>query len=350
MKLGTSKGRPWYSLIRCGVPGIVLSATTVGLSLLPGCAAFESRPLPAGAADDGMVYYMPLRPIIVQVAFDKDGLMTITVPSASAIPDRSHPYLLTVPDSAFSEIHSTIQIGTNGLLQSAATVQTSGVEAFTKALATDLGTISGLAHGLHAVAAEAGVSCANSQTYSLVIWPETFVPGKGDTICGLRVTLEQLGGVSTLTSTAKAASSNAQSGIFYKTEIPYRVTVTAVGKTDGQAFIVYSPDQAPTQFLPLKKSFFASNTTTFTLTDGLLTKSESDVGGEITAVAVLPAEFISAYMAALGSIFSSLKTTAVDKTSLQACLAAIAANPIQGVSASQAATNYAAIKTACGGS
>jgi hypothetical protein len=266
--------------------------------------------------------------------------------------------LLTVPENGFSEIHATVQVGSNGLLQSVGTVETSGVDAFAKALGTTLGTISGLAEGFRAVAPVPevkAVPCANSQTYSRVIWPEDVTAIKP--ICGLTVTVEKLGGKLPIVSTARVEDyGNAQSGIFYKAEIPYLVTVKAENADQGQQFIAYSPDEAPTLFAPLKKSFFADNTTTFTLTDGLLTKSESDVHGEITALILLPADFIGAYMTALGNIFTSLKTNATDKSGLalsnaqlQACRAAIAANPVQGVSASQAATNYAVIRAACGG-
>jgi len=336
----------------------------MALSLLAGCAGFESKPIKPfeggtlSAADDGIVYYMPLRPIIVQVTLDDKGAKTITVPSVSAIPDRSHPYLLTVPNNRVGQNHATIQIGPNGLLQSAATVETSGADALAKAIAADLGTISGLSARSARITAAESQPCEKSRTYSRVISPKDVAAGKQiDPICKLTVKLEKLGGVSPLGSTPKAVDyDNAQSGVFYKTEIPYLVTVEE-SATQGQAFITYSPDEAPTQFVPLKKSFFASNSTTFTLTDGLLTKSESDIGGEITGFAALPADIISAYMTALGGIFTSLKTNNTDKASLavsnaqlQACRAAIAANPTQGVSASQAAINYAIIKAACGSS
>jgi hypothetical protein len=365
MNPATHAGRPENAFISCCVPGIPILAAAMALFLLLGCAGFESKPIAplkeagkTSAADDGIVYYMPLRPIIVQAALDASGVMTITAPSASAIPDRSHPFLLTVPDNAIGESHATIQIGTNGLLQSAATVETSGIDALVKAIATDLGTISGLAGRSVPGPAPTTETCENSRTYARVIWPEKVDAGQPiEPVCGLTVTLVKLGGNSPLSSTSKASEyTNAQSGVFYKTEIPYLVTVKAAAATQGQAFIAYSPDEAPILFVPLKKSFFANNTTTFTLTDGLLTKSDSDVGGEITGLALLPADAIAAYMTALGNIFSSLKTNATDKTGLavsnallQACRAAIAANPIQGVSAAQAATNYVVIKAACGG-
>jgi hypothetical protein len=167
----------------------------------------------------------------------------------------------------------------------------------------------------------------------------------------------KLGANSPLASSSKASEYGVQhSGIFYKTQVPYLVTVAAVGAPNGQSFIAYSPNEAPIQFEPLEKTLFANNTTTFTLTDGVLTKAESDVGGEITGFVALPADAIGAYMTAFGNIFSSFKTSSSNESAAalanaqwQLCKAALAANPIQGVSPAQASTNYTAIKAACGG-
>ena len=179
MKLTIYKRHVENALMNCCAPGIPISAAVIALFLLTGCAGFESRAikplvgnLGPSAADDGIFYYMPLRPIIVQVALDNTGIMTITAPSVSAIPDRSHPYLLTVPDNGIGESHATIQVGTNGLLQSAATAETSGIDALVKAIATSLGTISGLAGRGVVPSAPVAQPCEKSHTYSLVIWPE----------------------------------------------------------------------------------------------------------------------------------------------------------------------------------
>ena len=83
---------------------------------------------------------------------------------------------------------------------------------------------------------------------------------------------------------------------------------------------------------------FANNTTTFTLTDGILTKADSDVGGEITGFVALPADAIGAYFTAFGNLFTSFKASssnasaaALANAQWQLCKAAITANPIQGV-------------------
>src|SRR6516225_7527604 len=105
----------------------------LGTFLLSACSGFVSTPTAPTAGNsqlqpvaDGIYYYMTTAPIIVQVTLDDKGSKTITVPAVSAMPDRSKPYLLTVPGNLVSESHATLSVGTNGLLLGAATVQTSG--------------------------------------------------------------------------------------------------------------------------------------------------------------------------------------------------------------------------------
>jgi hypothetical protein len=338
---------------------------TANLILLAGCASFVSTPIANKnqtlAAADGIYYYMPTAPIFVQVALDDKKNKTITTPAVSAVPDRSKPYLLTVPDNYIGENHATLSVNASGLLESAATVETSGADTLVKAVATDLGTLSALAGHVPVPAAPAALPaqppCHKSTTYTLVVHPELAPTAENRSICGLNVSIEKLGGHSPLAPSSRASDyGKQQAGIFYKTQIPYLLTVTAAGASSGQSFIVYSPDEAPVQFMPLKRSVFANNTTTFTLSDGILTKSESDVGGELTGFVALPAAAIGAYMSALGNIFTAFKTNssnasaaALSNAQWQLCKAALAANPLQGVSPAQAATNYAAIKSACSG-
>jgi hypothetical protein len=349
----------------------------LGAPLLAGCSGFVSTPiapLAGGAqplpADDGMYYYMPSAPIIVQVALDDKSNKTITVPSVSAFPDLSRPYLLTVPDNLISENHATLSVGTNGLLQSTGTNETSGVDTLVKNLAANAGTLSGLAGrvglapapaprpGVKPVVPPPRTGCLPSSTYSLVISPETLAANEVvPPICDLRVTVTKLGIASPLSGSLKASDYGMhQSGIFYKTEIPYLITVSAAAATNSQAFIAYSPNESPVQFAPLKKSMFAMNNTTIKLQDGVLTTFDSDVGGELTGLVALPADAISAYMTAIGNVFTNFKTNASDatgatlaKAQLQVCKAAVAANPIQGVSPTQQSANFATIKAACGG-
>jgi hypothetical protein len=328
----------------------------VSALLLAGCSGFVSTPVGTDRrrAADGIHYYLPMAPIVVQVALDASGVKTVSIPAVTPVPDRSKPYLLTIPTNLVSQNHATIEIGANGLLTSAGTTQTSGVDALVKAVAATLGAITTVAAGAKGVATKDSAPCGVSTTHSLLIDPKT---DTSETIlgpiCGLTVSLKRMGGESPIIDSERAIRYDTQhSGIFYKMQIPYQITVTEKGAS--QSFIAYSPSASPVLFAPLAKSFFANNKTTFTLSNGMLTKAESDIGGELTGLVTLPATAISAYMTAVGGIFTAFSTNSANATEaalanakLQICKSTVAANPLQGVSPEQAATNYAAIKAAC---
>ena len=199
-----------------------------GIFFLTGCSGFVSKPIAPivgndnpKPAEDGIYYYMPTAPIMVQVALDKDKNKTITIPAVSAVPDRSKPYLLTVPDNFISENHATLTVGPNGLLQAAATAETSGVDTLIKSAATSLSTISAVAaHVPFEAALQRPASpeppCQSSTTYTRLIDPEKISDVRP--ICDLSVKIVKLGGNSPLAPSDKANIYGVeQSGIFYKT-------------------------------------------------------------------------------------------------------------------------------------
>jgi hypothetical protein len=119
------------------------------------------------------------------------------------------------------------------------------------------------------------------------------------------------------TSEQKPTASNfANPGVFYRQALPYRVTVSdpkASESGPSTQFLVFSPSEAPVLFLPAKKSLFAAdNKIDLQFTDGVLTSYSQDIDGELLALVKLPADILSAYFEAIGSIFP--KKTAVLKT------------------------------------
>jgi hypothetical protein len=149
-----------------------------------------------------------------------------------------------------------------------------------------------------------------------------------------------------------------QSGFFYKQELPYIVTVTDKASRNQSQFLAYSPDEAPISFAPVTRTVFAHNKLSATFSDGVLTGFDEQVDGELVGLTALPADVISAYFTAVGSMFQGLKektsnqtdlvnaqaNLAVAKVKQQACAAAIAANPLNGTDDANA---LAAIKAAC---
>jgi hypothetical protein len=108
----------------------------------------------------------------------------------------------------------------------------------------------------------------------------------------------------------------AKAGLFYRQPLPYSVEVNL--KTTSENGVVtylpqlsatiYSPSESPISMLPIKKSFFADNDANFTFEDGVPTKYEEVSDGEIVSLLKLPADVLSAYFSAVGSVFEGFKT------------------------------------------
>lgn len=347
---------------------------------LAGCAGFESTPIkPADRslsqqAGDGIYYYMPQAKIGVQVVIDANQPPAFSPVVVDLTPDRSRPYLLAIPDNLIGKNDAKIAVTQAGLLSTSSTTQTSGASDLVKALATDFGTISALAGGVPAPVPSPiapptpGQGTAKSTNlpdvcpvpgrYQWLSDPEKATAPTSDTsmtICGFKISVEKLGGASPLADTGRASNYGAQhSGVFYKIQIPYLITLKQ-GESIAQAIIAYSPNESPIQFAPLKRSMFADNTTSFTVANGVLTGLNSNAGGELTGLATLPTTAISAYMTAVGQLFTAFKTNsdhendaARARAKLAYCKSVLASSPISGVSPTQIATNIAAIKNACG--
>jgi hypothetical protein len=253
------------------------------VGLLVGCAGFTSTPIEqteTKAAPDGLIYYMPRKSIEVDIAFDaeKDGVMTVTVPTATAVPDRRRPFVLAAPDYFVGSNHAILKVGQNGLLQSASTDMKS-VKELAKAIGATAGAATGLAargSALFAAHVEGPLPepCRKGHTYTVVFSPEkddqqsekvclmTIVPAaagsppptdtahrklakgklaeaqkkkKSSTKTAaqtaiLTVSIERLIGEADdrLSDSKRIANFDEQSGIFYKLEVPYLVTAFAV--------------------------------------------------------------------------------------------------------------------------
>jgi hypothetical protein len=133
------------------------------------------------------------------------------------------------------------------------------------------------------------------------------------------------------------------SGVFYRQNEPYNITVTGNGVKVAK--IVFSPSSSPTEFLPASRTFFSNNSAEFTFVDGVPTKYKQDTDGELAALFKLPGDVLSAYFSAIGSIFDSFKSNdtkqsdalsaslslELQKQKVNACLAAIKANDTQKI-------------------
>ena len=348
--------------------GVVAAAAAACAS----CASYLSTP-----SDDqpgeGISYYMPRQPIAVQVVVDaKDKtVQTASVVPANAIPDLRRHFVLSYQNNLLGENATSIAVSAQGLLQSSGSTATSGVDTALKGLAAVAGTASAMAAMTAAPPppdafppppppppeAPAPPACAVGQTYTLLIWPENVGDGEPlPPLCHFTVRIHKtlLGATTSADSPNAARQQEGSSGIFYKTELPYLVELADQGGQPSFA-LAFSPDESGIRYLPVARTFFARNTATITLKDGMLNAFAQDDTGEIVAASQIPADVISAYFAALGAAFTNFSSAnasgnaaALSQAKSRACAAAIAANPITSATSPAAqATAYANIQAAC---
>ncbi len=343
--------------------------TVAGSVACAGCASYLSTPADNKSVD-GISYFMPRQAIAVQVAVDAKGVQTASVVPVSPIPDLRRHFVLTYETNMLGENATSIGVSSQGLLESSGSTATSGVDATLKNLAGVAGTASAMAAMAPPPPPPGALppppppppqqppSCAAGQTYTMLIWPENV----GDEepvgpLCNFMVRIRKslLGNGPVPDSAEAAPNQSGSSGIFYKTQLPYLVEFTDAAGGQPNYAIAFSPDEAPISFLPVERTFFAKNTATITLKDGVLNQFAQDDTGEIVAASQIPADVISAYFAAVGAAFSSFSSnnSAANAASLseakrQACTAALAANPITpGMSAAAVSSATANIQAAC---
>lgn len=350
--------------------GAVFCISACGLFCV-GCASYRSTSIAAnGVLKDGLVYFLPKRPIIVQVvvtADPKDPKGQIETPSlvaADVVPDYEYPFVLTMSTNWVSDNHLTLAVSKTGLLQTSNSTVTSGINTVFENLAKAAGTVQG---GLMAtgkttpLAPKASDDCKVGQTYNLILWAGTVADkGKQGPLCGFYVNVTSVFGGSNLKSNKRSDQTDAPKpgvpGVFYRTEIPYQVTLNPLDSAKPTiAYVTSAPDLSPTAFLPIKRALFANNTAAITMKDGELTNFDQDSPGELVGLTTLPATVIGAYFSAISNIIpkrvsatNSQMALALSNLQQQRCQAALVANPITSKSSpSEQDTAVANIKAAC---
>lgn len=323
------------------------------------CSAIKSVVAPTEL--DGLVYYMPMKDLLVTVVQGEAKAPTVTVDVTKAYADRTKPYVLRHGINAFGKNTLDIVITERGLLSSAKSTTISTVGEALKSLGASAGSISTLM--MDASPTEKPEVCAEGThtfVYAIPDQVETQFP------CGLPLQITPLTG--TLAEAVKSAIETKAvpakdkpasrpgglpatkpagveySGVFYRQELPYLVTIVS-GTAIHQASIVYSPSRSETRFLPASETFFSNNKAEFEFTDGVPKKYLQETEGEGTALFKIPAEVLSAYFGAIGTMFDAFKSNdskqadflaqslklELMKRKYEACLAAIAAGETEKV-------------------
>jgi len=302
----------------------VKHAALVVTAFLAGCSSIQSVPEPTGELV-GLYYYMPKRDFVVTITRDKKTDQ-IAITESPAYPDLGQQYLLQYSRNAIGKNIMKIGVHENGLLSTLNAESQSGVTEALKGLATTLGTISVLRK-------KAVTACDDGANVFLVPAEprEEFPLCDAYSITVERMTFKDESPASTRVST------NDTSGIYYRIARPYRVKVSGLKSAEA---VLFSPNDSPTRFLPVPRTFFANGKVDMVFTDGMPTKYDVDTDGELVAAFKLPAEVIRAYFSAVGAMFDSVKERdtkqaeqlqatlklELAKQKYAACLAAIAAH------------------------
>lgn len=351
------------------------------LTALTGCAVVQSQVVGHNkATPNGIVYFMPRRPFVVTVTTPAASTAaphpqsTVTVTEGTAEPDLKYRFVLSQGTNLIGKSELNITVGKNGLLKTSNSTATSEVATALTNAASSVGSLVGVTavppvpRPMGAGAPPPDGCPPPGSSYQYPIYP---APRPGDpqqrVFCGNTVTWHLAAGAAEhYPNNANFTANGADySGIFYRHELPYVVTVTGPKDRSGYAIvavkILTSPDDSDIDFFPIKRSFFANNTADITITDGVITGVDQTTDGELTSALSLPATVLSSYTSAIGRILGNLTTnsgdiqkllaqqqaTAIAEAKFAVCRKTIAANPLKGLSGAQLTTAYAAITAAC---
>jgi hypothetical protein len=284
-----------HPIVRSASPSEVhvKHAALVVTAFLAGCSSIQSVPEPTGQPV-GLYYYMPKRDFVVTITRDKaTSTDQIAITESAAYPDLGKQYLLQYSRNPIGKNVMKVGVHENGLLSTLNAESQSGVTEALKGLATTLGTVSVLRQRA-VTACDAGANVFLVPAESRDQFP----------LCdAYSITVERMTFADETPATTKV-STNDNSGIYYRIARPYLVKVSGLKSAEA---VLFSPNDSPTRFLPVPRTFFANGKVDMAFTDGMPTKYDVDTDGELVAVFKLPAEVIRAYFSAVGAMFDSVK-------------------------------------------
>jgi hypothetical protein len=294
------------------------AAVAAVVSLLAGCAPVTSERWSNGPAPDGIVYFLPLQQIKVTVTVPdgKDGAKNnydVSVEPGPAYPDPTQRYVLKLRGSPLATRKHTVSTDERGLLTSVSPVITSQVTAALQKIGAAAATAS--------TRFADQKQCAPGPQHLLLDPKEVAGKSHCERLCQLCIKIERVPSKpsnSEDSSKSKATDDpllkNAD-GIFYRRQLPYKVTVTGNVQTQNQTqtitreFLVFSASESPTYFQPFSKSLLTDTAAIATLeSPGMLTKFEETDNSEALALLTLPADILGAYFGAIGKMFDWQKT------------------------------------------
>nr|WP_181718270.1 hypothetical protein [Psychrobacter sp.]QJS05078.1 hypothetical protein [Psychrobacter sp.] len=264
---------------------------------LTSCSSITSLEAKKPNDIQGLSYYMPKKDIIVTVTMESGNVTEVELGTTPSYPDLTKRYMLKHSKNMMGKNLLNVIVTENGLLTSVRSTMTSNVTDIFKNLATTYGSFTTPAQGVGMLPSR---EC-NSDAKHIFIYKTVgeYSP------CGLSVSIEKDARESENKDILISKNlKNSYSGIFYRQEEPYRVTIKEGSTRAAINFssIVSSPSESQTLFLPISKSFFANNDADFIFTNGVPTQYKQDVDGEALAITNIPFEIITSAFTAIGSI------------------------------------------------
>ncbi len=270
------------------------------------CSSIKSIEMPLRSQMGGLSYYMPKKDLVVKVKVDQGQISEVTFEESLVYPDLSKPYMLKFAHNAMGKNTLKVGITKEGLLTSVSSTTISDVSDIIGSIGTNAGNVKGLSPEKDAKKKKP--LCHEDGDYVFVypIPSVTYVytPCGNDpkfTIAISRLTPD------TESFPHSKEESKSHSGIFYRQNEPYKVTASS--KKVNASDIIYSPSNSETSFIPIAKTVFANNKADFSFTDGMITKYEQDVDGEVLALLQTPAKVVAGYFSAIGQVFDGFSTT-----------------------------------------
>lgn len=286
---------------------LTLLLVTAASLTLNGCAAVNSTSAPA-TSSGGLLYYMPMRDIQIAVTNANGKITSITATASTSYADRTKSYKLDYQPHLLAKNTMDLDVSEAGLLTSSKANQTGDAVAALGGLGTLAGYMRGSGVGVQS-AASTTVQASEPPSLCKFDGTHTFLlsakPSE-TTVCGsIKVTVERLAWAPKTLSdpTSNLQDGSSYAGIFYRTNLPYKVTMTSEG-LNAQT-VVHSPSESPTHFLPVARTLFANNDAKITLSNGagVPSKYVQDTDGELAALLKLPAAIVTPYFAAIGQMF-----------------------------------------------
>lgn len=341
-------------------------AAIVAASSVSGCSSVLSRADEVRDLDrqrEGLVYWLPKRDIVVTVTVKLNEAKQMETEVAAAAgpmqPDyESRQFLIDYLRNPIGTNHLNIAVNPKGLIgkvTSETTVKLSEV-------------LAELAKTSRALVAEPAL--CGLGTYQRFV---AATHGATGSVCNFQIKVCRLfpDAVRDTKDPEDFYSPWGRSGIYYRQELPYRVEVAPAGtplmvcpvaakdKTPKdeartkQSFLVFSPSESPTYFLPVRRTLFANNKADFDFSEGVPTKYDQSTDGELIGLLKLPADVIGAYFGAMGEIFKYRKQSLESEQQLLAAQAKLAAEIVK-LQACKDAVNAGVkgeeLKAVCGGS